>query len=249
MFSVRFVACYIRIVVAGKCTLLWVGARRFNECKSRLSTLSFRICECPKWTGWRYCELIEPEGERHADYGWPYGGAYDIYRETVDYKQIEKLSVWINNLPANGAVKCYLSPVRATPLVKAKIQNPRLIVGDRALLLPVTMQSGSYLEFNSPEDCKVFGPDGSFLQEVKIAGAAPILAAGVNQLRFECDPIPDLNPRVRLNVATFGTPLAQLLIVIISAFAICVTFYNNRMRTDILNHRTQNRQRLFSSRR
>ncbi|MBP9901071.1 MAG: hypothetical protein KBH45_06400 [Verrucomicrobia bacterium] len=160
------------------------------------------------FTGWRYFELIEPAGHLHANYSWPYGGAYDIYRETVDYKQIEKLSVWINNLPANGAVKCYLSPVRATPLVKAKIQNPRLIVGDRALLLPVTMQSGSYLEFNSPEDCKVFGPDGSFLQEVKIAGAAPILAAGVNQLRFECDPIPDLNPRVRLNVATFGTPLA-----------------------------------------
>ncbi|NOS68611.1 MAG: hypothetical protein HOP33_01595, partial [Verrucomicrobia bacterium] len=54
------------------------------------------------FTGWRYFELIEPVGERHANYSWPYGDSYSIYRETVDYKQIEKFSVWINNLPANG---------------------------------------------------------------------------------------------------------------------------------------------------
>jgi len=160
------------------------------------------------FTGWRYFELIEPAGHLHANYSWPYGSAYDIYRETVDYKQIEKLSVWINNLPATGAAKCYLSPVRATPLVKAKIQNPRLTVGDRALLLPVTMQSGSYLEFNSPEDCKVFGPDGGFIQDVKIAGGAPALAAGVNQLRFGCDAASGVTPRVRITTATFGAPLA-----------------------------------------
>lgn len=160
------------------------------------------------FTGWRYFELIEPAGERHANYSWPYGSAYDIYRETVDYKQIEKLTVWINNLPANGTAKCYLSPVRATPLVKAKLRNPRLVVGDRPLLLPVEMESGSYLEFNSPEDCKVFGPDGGFLQDVKIANTARLMAAGENQLRFECDPTPGLNPRVRVTTATFGAPLA-----------------------------------------
>ncbi len=160
------------------------------------------------FTGWRYFELIEPAGERHANYSWPYGDAYNIYRETVDYKQIEKFSVWINNLPANGSVNCFISPVRATPLVKAKIRNPRLTVGNRTLRLPVEMESGSYLEFNSPADCKVFGPDGAFLQDVKISSAVPTLAMGGNQLRFECDPTPGLNPRVRITTSTFGTPLA-----------------------------------------
>jgi hypothetical protein len=160
------------------------------------------------FTGWRYFELIEPEGERYASFSWPYGNDYAIYRETVDYKQIEKLNVWINNLPANGTANCYLSPVRATSLVKAIIRNPQLKVGDRTLLLPVEMESGSYLEFNSPEDCKVFGPDGGFLQDVKITGTAPTLAAGGNYLRFSCDAAPGVNPRVRITTATFGAPLA-----------------------------------------
>ncbi len=159
------------------------------------------------FTGWRYFELIEPEGERHANYTWPYGDAYDIYREMVDYKQIEKFSVWINNLPANGTAKCYLSPVRATPLVKAKIRNPRLTIGDRTLLLPVEIESGSYLEFNSPEDCKVFAPDGGFLQDVKITARVPTLATGTNQMRFGCDAIARVNPRVRITTSTFGAPV------------------------------------------
>jgi hypothetical protein len=160
------------------------------------------------FTGWRYFELIEPVGERHANYSWPYGDSYSIYRETVDYKQIEKFSVWINNLPANGTAKCYVSPVRATPLVKAKIRNPKLTIGNSTLLLPVEMESGSYLEFNSSTDCKVFGPDGGFLQDVKVTGEVPTLIAGINQLRFACEETPGLTPRVRVTVSTIGEPLA-----------------------------------------
>jgi len=158
------------------------------------------------FTGWRYFELIEPEGERYANYSWPYGGPYEIYRENVDYRQIAEFNLWINNLPARGTTRCYLSPVRATPLVKAKIRNPRLIVGDRTLTLPVEMESGSYLEFGLPDGCKVFGPDGSFRQDVKIGGEVPLLAAGANQLRFDCDDTPGVNPRVRVTTAAFGPP-------------------------------------------
>jgi hypothetical protein len=161
------------------------------------------------FTGWRYFALIESEGERHADYGWPYGGLYDIYRERVDYRQIEKLTVWVNNLPSNGAVKCYLSPVCATPLVKAKIRNPRVTVGEQTLAIPAELESGSYLEFQSLSDCKVFGPDGKLLQEVKITGEVPELAAGANRLRFACDAEPGANPRVRITTITTGDPLYQ----------------------------------------
>jgi len=161
------------------------------------------------FTGWRYFELIESEGERHAAYTWPYGGRYAIYRERVEYRQIEKLTVWVNNLPANGTVKCLLSPVRALPLVKAKIRNPRVTVGERTLTLPAELESGSYLEFHSAGDCNVFGPDGKLLQEVKVAGEVPELAAGENRLRFACDPEPGVNPRVRITAITTGVPLGQ----------------------------------------
>jgi hypothetical protein len=161
------------------------------------------------FTGWRYVELVESEGERYADYVWPYGNYYAIYRERVDYNQIEKLTVWVNNLPSRGSVKCYLSPVCATPLVKAKIRNPRVTVGGRTLLIPVEMESGSYLEFKSPSDCKVFGPDGSLLQEVTVTGDVPTLEAGASQLRFSCEGAPEVSPRVRITTMTTGAPLTQ----------------------------------------
>ena len=159
------------------------------------------------FTGWRYFELIEPEGERYADYVWPYGNYYAIYRERVDYNQIEKFTVWVNNLPANGSVKCFLSPVRAISLVKAKIRNPRVTVGDRMLQFPVEMESGSYLEFQSPSDCNVFGPDGNLFQEVKVKEEVPELAAGMNSLRFDCDRAVEVRPRVRITTITAGSPI------------------------------------------
>ena len=182
------------------------------------------------FTGWRCFELIEPEGGRHAMYAWPYrdrydlyngqvdykpaggpvlhgAGLYSIYKARVDYRQIEQLNIWINNLPANGTAKCRIGPLRATPLVKAKIRNPRLTVGGRTLLLPVEMESGSYVEFNPPADCKVFGPDGGLIRDVKIQGGAPLLAPGANWFHFTCDRASGTNPRVRITTLVAGSPL------------------------------------------
>ncbi|MEI6501621.1 MAG: hypothetical protein WCP21_11435, partial [Armatimonadota bacterium] len=57
--------------------------------------------------GWRYFELLEPEGERHANYGWPYGNIYSIYREFVTYASVEEINVGVNNLPPGKPVTCY----------------------------------------------------------------------------------------------------------------------------------------------
>ena len=92
------------------------------------------------FTGWRYFELIEPEGARHADYAWPYGGIYSIYRESVRPSSIETLSLYVNNVPANGSVTTYLSPVRAVPVVKAKLRNPAVSVNGKTLTFPVEIE-------------------------------------------------------------------------------------------------------------
>ena len=74
--------------------------------------------------GWRYFELIEPEGERHADYVWPYGGHYAIYRESVRPASIERLNLFYNNLPPKETAVCYLSPIRALPTVSSDAPQP-----------------------------------------------------------------------------------------------------------------------------
>ena len=98
--------------------------------------------------GWRYFELIEPEGERSDDYAWPYASnVYGLYREGVDFNRVGTFNVWLNAIPPGGRATCRLSPVKALPLVKAKLKNPKITLNGAALEFPVEMESGAYLEF------------------------------------------------------------------------------------------------------
>jgi hypothetical protein len=159
------------------------------------------------FTGWRYFELVEPEGERWQQYTWPYGGAYSMFREHVDYKQVETISLWYNNLPAEGTVTCYLSPIRGLSVFMNKLKNPSITIGGKTLVFPIEMESGSYIEFNSPADCKHYGKDGGFIGDVIPQGDVPTLEAGANELSFRCDTSGEANPRARVTVISHGEPL------------------------------------------
>lgn len=159
------------------------------------------------FTGWRYFELIEPEGAQYADYQWPYGGIYSIYRESVNFSQVQSLGLWYNNLPPGKPATCYLGPIKAIPLVPLKLVNPVVTVDEVSLRFPVVMESGSYLEFFSVEDCKLYGPKGELLQEVKPEGPVPELAAGDNHVTFACETAGRVNPRARITVISYGQPI------------------------------------------
>ncbi len=128
------------------------------------------------FTGWRYFEFVEPESERLMDYGWPYfytnpdkdfGGVEGIKRLNrvpatfwVDYGKLDSLKLWYNNLPKGEEVKCYLSPVKTLPHVRAKLVNPSIRIGDHTITFPT-----------KPSERKLFGvsfPDG--LQGVRRKG-------------------------------------------------------------------------------
>lgn len=162
------------------------------------------------FTGWRYFELVEPEGARHAEYSWPYGDPYSIYREGVHFANVSRLTLYANNLPPGGSVECCLSPVRALPVVKARFRNPAITVGDRTIVFPVEMESGSVLEFRPPAECRVYGPAGELLEIVTPQGEAPILEAGENRVRFSCEGIGPLNPRACVTVAALGDTVAGM---------------------------------------
>ncbi len=156
--------------------------------------------------GWRYFELVEPEGHRYADYRWPYGDPYSIYRESADFRQIESLSIWYNDLP-RGRVECRLGPVHALPLAKIGLRNPSITIGKRKIVFPVQIESGSYLEFASVDDCRLYGPKGGLLDEVTPAGGIPTLKWGLNKLRFSCEIAACVKPRACVTTIAQGNPL------------------------------------------
>lgn len=152
------------------------------------------------FTGWRYFELIELDGAMHGEYKWSYGGAYDVYRENVDEGNLKTFDIWCNNLPADKETTCYVSPIKCLPLVKAKLKNPSLSVNGRKITFPVEMESGSYLEFDSPTSCTLYGPEGKVIGEVRPEGEVPALGSGPNEFLFGCEGPPDARPRVRVTV-------------------------------------------------
>ena len=138
------------------------------------------------FTGWRYFELIEMEGGRIEEFSWPYGGSYAVYRELVDYKEVEKVSLWYNNLPPGQTVTTYVSPIKAIPLVSTKLVNPSVAIGGKTVTFPVEIESGSYLEFRSMTDCKLYGQKGELIAEITPQGEAPMLTAGEIAVEFNC---------------------------------------------------------------
>ena len=163
------------------------------------------------FTGWKYFELIEIESSESSKYIWPDSGfyVYDSYRHTVPFKNVDKLQLWYNNLPAGKDVECLVGPVKALPLATITIKNPSITVGSKKITFPVEMQSGMYLEFRSPADCKLYGPKGAFLKDVVPEGGVPILATGKNEINFSCDGPEDVNTRVQVTVIGEGKPLAK----------------------------------------
>jgi hypothetical protein len=46
------------------------------------------------------------------------------------------------------------------------------------------MEAGMYLEFEHLDDCRLYTPEGKFLQKVKPVGAVPMLQSGENLVKF-----------------------------------------------------------------
>ena len=158
--------------------------------------------------GWRYFELIETESTRWSDYRWSDGKwLYNVYRERIHFDNVESLSIWYNNLPPNKEIQCYLSPVKALPMVSSKFKNPSITVNGKTIVFPVEMESGSYIEFYSNKNCILYGPKGEIIKKFKPKGSIPDLLNGSNEISFSCETDSGLNPRTQITVIVHGEPL------------------------------------------
>lgn len=171
--------------------------------------------------GWRYVELIEPEGDNIVNHGWPYmprpeewsrigsglmAYAYPAFHYHVMYDQIESVNLWYGNLPPGGTT-CRLSPIKAVPLQPCRMRDPSVTIGGETITFPVELESGQYLEFRSLDDCQLIGPKGDVLADVTPVGNVPELAAGDNAVRFKAEALSGAHPRAMVTVISQGDPL------------------------------------------
>jgi hypothetical protein len=162
--------------------------------------------------GWRYFEFVEPESDSVGDYKWPYHQDSGVpYKETfwVDYSKLNSLSLGYVHLPKGKEVKCYLSPIKALPHIKAKLVNPSVTVNGSTLHFPVEVKSGYYLEFHSMHDCKLYNSQGELISQITPQGEVPFLQTGDNQIQYNCTVSPAARARANVTVITHSDTVLQ----------------------------------------
>ena len=101
-------------------------------------------------------------------------------------------------------MKCCISPIKTLPQVRAKLVNPTIEVGGRAITFPTELESGSYLEYRSASSCKVYDAKGAMVRAVTPLGSAPRIEAGANAVKFTCDIAKGLNARANITIISQG---------------------------------------------
>ncbi|MCS7253822.1 MAG: hypothetical protein RMK18_09265 [Armatimonadota bacterium] len=161
------------------------------------------------FVGWRYFELLlrERDAERHGDFIWPYFGIYQIYRSPLVKHAVNELNIYVNNVPQNESITCYISPIKALPLRRLKFSNPAISVNGKRIEFPVTLESGQYIEFESPSNCKHYRENGELIAYITTTGTTPILNRGQNMAVFSCKPEGTEKARAKLTFICTGRPI------------------------------------------
>jgi hypothetical protein len=161
------------------------------------------------FTGWRYYELLlrERDAQRYQDYVWPYGGGCEVGRSPVLRNRVGGVNIYYNDLPANENVHCFLGPIKALPVLKVQLGNPAVVIGGRRIVFPVTLESGQYIEYEGPADCRWHDERGAIIRRITPQGDVPELAPGENPVHFTCAGPAGYNTRARVTIITQGEPL------------------------------------------
>jgi len=160
------------------------------------------------FTGRRRLTLVETESSRWSDYVWNDGKhLYGVYRELVNFGVLESVSLWLQNLPAGRETRVSVGPIHALPFRPVQVKNPRLTVNGHSLEFPIDLASGSWIEANSPADCRVYGPKGQDLGRVSPVGDWPKLPTGANSVSFSCGVPGEPGPRARVTAFCYGETL------------------------------------------
>lgn len=139
------------------------------------------------FTGWRYCELGEMEGDRVLDY-------FTYEKHALHDPKLDRfagVTLMILNPPRGGNVDLQLGRIEALREVGGQLVNPRITVGGAALTLPVALEPEQYLETGDlwasrdPAVCRIFDADGQERRRLKLDGLLPGVPAAASTIRFQ----------------------------------------------------------------
>ena len=158
--------------------------------------------------GWRYFELLlrERDSAQYRDHEWPYFSQHGIFRTQLSRSHVSEMNLYLNNLPPNDTATIYLSPIKALRTTDVDLRHPTLEVNGQELTIPVTLRSGSYVELESADECRVYDERCALLERVPLPGDVPVLKPGENRVTFTCQGPDGFASRANVTIIATGTP-------------------------------------------
>jgi len=156
------------------------------------------------FTGRRTLTLVETESSRWSDFDWNDAKShYAVYREMVNFGVINKVSVWLQNVPPDKGAHVTLGAIRAVPMEGIVLKNPVITVGDKQLAFGAEVPAGGWIECDNTGACEIYGPNGAAMGKATVSGEWPQIPKGGTILGFGCD-VQAGSPRARVVVFTVG---------------------------------------------
>jgi hypothetical protein len=103
--------------------------------------------------GWRYfaLQLRERDAYDYFNHKWPYSHyrlntATEVYRTEIMGRTVERVNLWLNDVPVNGKTRVEVSAVRAIGRHKAVTKNAVINFNGREIPVPFEMKSTEVAE-------------------------------------------------------------------------------------------------------
>ncbi len=155
------------------------------------------------FTGWKYCELGEPEGDRVMDYF--HYEKFALHDTRLD--AISSVTLMILNPPRGKPIDLLLGRIEALAELGGRLSQPRIQLGQQELRLPAELESGQYLETGDlwgtrdPQVLRTFDSHGGPMSRIRLS-PVPTLSAGAATLRLGWSGHP--SARAKLTVMLLG---------------------------------------------
>jgi hypothetical protein len=154
------------------------------------------------FTGERTIILAEPDDERIVSALRPDGRNYPFLAALRDfnYAAVSAINIRWMRVPSGGDIKCSLVRIEALGEKDALLKDLEISTASGTVIIPGTLQTGSYAESWGDGVVRAFDKNGAALGRFDLTSTIPSLSPGKNTLTLHATGKGD----VKLTILTFG---------------------------------------------
>ncbi len=157
--------------------------------------------------GWRYVEMLEPEGDRVFDFFKYTRDYYSLATHSFDYSKVNSVALRLMRMPPNDRVNLYITSIKALKERTLPLEGPSITINDRTLKFDVKLEPDQYLIYSKEDgSCRAYSANGFHIKDVEFDGDVPEIREGLNDVIFDCVKSRNSSRKAKVKITLVGRP-------------------------------------------